>query len=156
MSDDTVVNKKKLSVGDFPPTIETKNLYIWDNKALSIDITPKDGELVVDIVKERFYETRIYKYRNNPDIVFKILSKIDNKSKRITVVIRTISGNMCPSDGRTFSEDEYTKEIGVLEKAISVYYNVEKVKIISGEEQMRDVQPIVDRYLKEKEMEAKK
>jgi len=120
---------KKLNYKDFPVNKETKNLKIWKN----IDIKQK-GKLNI-LKNEEIYESRIYPMKNQNDKI-KILSKINNKTKKITYIIFS---NNITTEENTVKKEAYQKLIEDFEYDLITILDLDKRQILSGKQIMLEV-----------------
>jgi len=121
--------RKKLNYKDFPVNKETKNLKIWKN----LDIDQK-GKLNI-LKNEEIYESRIYPMKSENDKI-KILSKINNKTKKITYIIFS---NNITTEENTVKKEAYQKLIENLEYDLINILDLDKRRVLSGKQIMLEI-----------------
>lgn len=116
--------KRTISYHDFPVTRQTDNLKIWTG----LEIEQK-GKINIG-KNECVYESRLYPFKEGKQII-KVLSKIDNKTNRISFVITT---GAIMSKEKKVSVKKYHELMQDLETSMINHIDIDKNNFLTGKQ----------------------
>jgi len=137
---------RKPSYRDFPPTYEDDKTRMWHVPDLDLNIDRKEAAancpLGIDIETEELYESRVYRLRSDTEVLVKMLSKRNMKTKILTVYMRV--GDRF-SEPRTMSEGDYRKMVENFESSAGDILAVEDVVVCGVEYYQGLTKPYIEK-----------